>query len=111
MASIASLLQRALELDSASARLDTELLLAQVLGQPRSYLYTWPGKPVTAAQLAQFETLFARRKQGEPVAYLLGQQGFWSLDLQVSNATLIPRADTEILVSTVLEMFAGEQQL
>lgn len=111
MASIASLLQRALELDSDSARLDTELLLAHVLGQPRSYLYTWPGKEVCAAQLAQFETLFARRKQGEPVAYLLGQQGFWSLDLQVSSATLIPRADTETIVSTALEMFGNEQQL
>ena len=46
----------------------------------------------------------ARRRQGEPVAYLLGQQGFWSLDLQVSPATLIPRPDTERLVELALEL-------
>lgn len=104
MATIASLLQRAAELDTASARLDTELLLAHVLEQSRSHLYTWPGKELDATQLEQFNELFERRKNGEPVAHLLGRQGFWTLDLQVSRDTLIPRPETELLVETALEL-------
>lgn len=104
MTTIATLLQRAQELDSPSAKLDTELLLAHALGQPRSYLYTWPGKELAADELERFEQLFARRLAGEPVAYLLGQQGFWTLDLQVNSTTLIPRPETELLVETALEL-------
>src|SRR5690606_19668537 len=57
----------------------------------------------SAEQRAHFESLLARRRQGEPVAYLLGEQGFWSLALQVSGDTLIPRPDTERLVEVALE--------
>ena len=104
MTTIACLLQRARELDSPTAKLDTELLLAHALGKPRSHLYTWPGKEVATAQLEIFNALFSRRQQGEPVAYLLGQQGFWTLDLQVSKDTLIPRPETELLVETALQL-------
>ena len=89
--------------DSDTPRLDAELLLAHVLGKPRSYLLTWPEREPNAEQLARFEALLARRRQGEPVAYLLGEQGFWSLALQVSADTLIPRPDTERLVEVALE--------
>ena len=108
---IACLLQRAQELNSDSAKLDTELLLAHVLGQSRSYLYTWPGKELTDSQQAAFNALFARRLAGEPVAYLLGQQGFWTLDLQVSQDTLIPRPETELLVETALQLGAARSAL
>ncbi|MFB1011155.1 MAG: peptide chain release factor N(5)-glutamine methyltransferase [Thiopseudomonas sp.] len=111
MTTIAGLLQRATTLDSDSAKLDVELLLAHVLGQSRSYLYAWPGKQLDAEQLAQFEQLLARRQTGEPVAYLLGQQGFWTLDLQVSNHTLIPRPETELLVETALELGTARSAL
>ena len=84
--------------------LDAELLLAHVLGKPRSYLLTWPERELDETQLAQFDALLARRRQGEPVAYLLGQQGFWSLDLKVAPDTLIPRPDTERLVEVALEL-------
>lgn len=107
MTTIACLLQRASGLASDTAKLDTELLLAHVLGKPRSYLYTWPGKELGAVQLAAFETLFARRMAGEPVAHLLGRQGFWTLDLHVNSDTLIPRPETELLVETALELDAA----
>lgn len=102
--SIADLLARTQLPDSASPRLDAELLLAHVLGKPRSYLLTWPEREVSAEQLDRFAQLMMRRKQGEPVAYLLGEQGFWSLALQVSPDTLIPRPDTERLVEVALEL-------
>lgn len=102
--SIAALLARAELPGSDTAALDAELLLAHVLGKPRTYLKTWPERELDSAQLQAFEALMARRRVGEPVAYLLGQQGFWNLDLKVSPATLIPRPDTERLVEVALQL-------
>ena len=89
---------------SDTAQLDAELLLAAALGKPRSYLRTWPERELDDEQLQRFHAAIARRQQGEPVAYILGQQGFWSLDLEVAPHTLIPRPDTELLVETALDL-------
>ena len=89
---------------SDSPRLDAELLLAHVLGKSRSYLFTWPQKELSEPEIECFSALLARRQRGEPVAYLLGEQGFWTLDLQVSSDTLIPSPDTERLVEVALEL-------
>ncbi|MPS31864.1 MULTISPECIES: peptide chain release factor N(5)-glutamine methyltransferase [unclassified Salinivibrio] len=89
-------------LSGGAAAVDVRALLCHVLGQPSSYLYTWPERKLTAAQLAQFRQLFARRLQGEPVAYILGYRDFWTLRLSVSSATLIPRPETELLVEQAL---------
>ncbi len=104
MATIESLLNSADLPDSPTSRLDAELLLAQALGKSRSYLRTWPEREVEAAQQACFDADLARRRAGEPVAYILGQQGFWSLELEVAPHTLIPRPDTELLVETTLAL-------
>lgn len=104
MASIESLLTTADLPDSPTPRLDAELLLAAALGKPRSYLRTWPERELDAAQQAQFDAFMQRRRNGEPVAYILGRQGFWNLDLEVAPHTLIPRPDTELLVETALEL-------
>jgi release factor glutamine methyltransferase len=104
MASIAELLQHAELADSPSAQLDAELLLAAALGKPRSYLRTWPEREVEAACVATFTANLTRRRSGEPIAYILGRQGFWSLDLDVASHTLIPRPDTELLVETALAL-------
>lgn len=92
---------------SDTSRLDAELLLAHSLGVDRSYIFTWPDKSLAADQLAAFNALLARRVAGEPVAHILGQQGFWSLQLAVNASTLIPRPDTEVLVETALSLCAG----
>lgn len=89
---------------SETAQLDAQLLLAHVLAVSASYFYTWPEKRVTTADVERFNDLLARRELGEPVAYLLGQQAFWSLDLEVAPCTLIPRADTERLVEVALSV-------
>ena len=107
MPTIESLLKSAELPDSPSPRLDAELLLAHALGQSRSYLRTWPEREPSAAQCAAFAALLERRRAGEPVAYLLGRQGFWSLDLEVAPHTLIPRPDTELLVETALTLGPG----
>lgn len=101
---IAAVLAQAELPGSDSPRLDAELLLAHVLGKSRSYLFTWPQKELSEPEIECFSALLARRRNGEPVAYLLGEQGFWTLDLQVSSDTLIPRPDTERLVEVALEL-------
>ncbi|EMR14333.1 N5-glutamine S-adenosyl-L-methionine-dependent methyltransferase [Methylophaga lonarensis MPL] len=63
---------------------------------------TRPEQSVDPVQTQQFRQLIAQRKQGHPVAHLTGQRGFWTLDLQVTPATLIPRPDTELLVELTL---------
>ncbi|WP_167145668.1 peptide chain release factor N(5)-glutamine methyltransferase [Pseudomonas sp. OTU750018] len=104
MATIESLLSHAELPDSPTPRLDAELLLANALGKSRSYLHTWPERELEAEQLERYQAAIVRRQAGEPVAYILGQQGFWSLDLEVASHTLIPRPDTELLVETVLAL-------
>lgn len=99
---IEQLLKNIQPLNSPTERLDKELLLAAALNKPRSYLYTWADQAVSEHVLAVFQSYLARRKQGEPIAYILGEQGFWSLDLHVGEQTLIPRADTETLVEQCL---------
>lgn len=87
---------------SPSPSVDAIALLCHVLDKPRSYLFTWPEKPVSDVQFFDFVALLSKRMGGEPVAYILGKREFWSLELQVSPATLIPRPDTERLVELAL---------
>ena len=84
------------------ARLESEVLLAYTLEKARSYLYAWPEETLEEGKRRAYEVLVERRANGEPVAYLIGRQEFWSLDLKVTPDTLIPRADTEILVEQAL---------
>lgn len=83
-------------------RVDAEALLLHVLGQPRGWLFTHGGDALTPDQSSRFDELIARREAGEPVAYLTGSRGFWTLDLEVTPDTLIPRPETELLVELAL---------
>ncbi|WP_416465929.1 peptide chain release factor N(5)-glutamine methyltransferase [Pseudomonas sp. LFS044] len=104
MTIIASLLRNAQLSDSPTERLDAELLLAAAIGKSRSYLHTWPERIVSSEDAEAYAGYLQRRRAGEPVAYILGQQGFWKIDLEVAPHTLIPRPDTELLVETALEL-------
>ena len=94
-------------LTNDSAERDVQLLLLEVLGKPASFLFTWPDKALTSEQQNQFSEFLERRIAGEPVAYILGYQHFWSLKLFVGRSTLIPRADTELLVEKALGHLAN----
>ena len=104
MVTVQELLRSGSDLPTDSARRDTEILLCHCLGKSRAWLYTWPEKGVARDCARDFEKLLAQRREGVPVAYLTGEREFWSLQLAVSDATLIPRPETEILVSWVLEL-------
>lgn len=104
MLTVQELLRSGSDLPTDSARRDTEILLCHCLGKPRAWLYTWPEKEVARDCARDFEKLLAQRREGVPVAYLTGERDFWSLQLAVSDATLIPRPETETLVSWALEL-------
>lgn len=99
----ALLRQGAAQLSTPEARLEAEHLLLHVLGRQRAWLFAHGADPAEAAVQAGFAALLERRRRGEPLAYITGRRGFWTLDLQVTPATLIPRADTERLVELALE--------
>ncbi|MDO8812648.1 MAG: peptide chain release factor N(5)-glutamine methyltransferase [Gallionella sp.] len=97
-----STLETALNLDSGGARIEVQCLLQAVLQVNRAYLLTHPEQPLTSEQQARYAAFFERRLSGEPLAYILGEREFYGLNFRVTPATLIPRADTELLVELAL---------
>ncbi len=76
--------------------------LLYVIDKPALFLMTDDDYQPTDSELERFDTGIAKMQQGTPLAYLTGQQAFWSLDFKVNEHTLIPRPDTEVLVEQVL---------
>jgi len=95
--------------DAINAQVDAEVLLSHATGLPVAAQVAAAGRRVPAAPAAAFRALVARRARGEPVAYLTGRKAFWSLELTVTPAVLIPRPETELLVETALAFAAGRR--
>ena len=106
-ATVADLLRTAArEID----RLDAELLLADVLGRQRAWLFAHDTETVPAPCADSFAARVGRRAAGEPCALIRGTQEFWTLSLEVSADTLVPRADTELLVELALQIPAADSR-
>lgn len=95
-------------LPEGSPRLEAELLLAEATAWPRTRLIAWPEQVLDPVARVAFEGLVARRRSGEPLAYIRGRQAFWDLELRVTPDTLIPRPETELLVEVALEQAGAE---
>ncbi|MBW2366475.1 MAG: peptide chain release factor N(5)-glutamine methyltransferase [Deltaproteobacteria bacterium] len=91
----------------ASPRTDAEILLAHTLGLRRIDLYVRHEQPLSKPELGRFRKMVQRRAVREPVAYITGRKEFWSLNLTVSPAVLIPRPETECLVEAALDRLAA----
>jgi len=89
-------------------RSTAEILLGHTLGLARADLYVQYDRPLQPEELSRFKIFIKRRLQKEPVAYIIGEKGFWSLDLKVTGDVLIPRPETEILVETALSLIPPE---
>jgi release factor glutamine methyltransferase len=92
-------LQAALPLDA----LENRILLCHALGLTRVGLITQSERTVTMDEAAALNALVARRQHGEPIAYIVGRREFFGLDFAVSDAVLIPRPDTELIVELAVE--------
>lgn len=90
---------------SDSPQLDCQLILASVLDRTREWLIAHHEDQIDREKIIQFNSMMARRKQGEPVAYLLGYKDFWDLRFIVTEDTLIPRPETELLIEIILDNF------
>lgn len=107
MADVATALREAaaqLAATSDTARLDAELLMAHALGVSRTDLLL---RHMSSEPPAHFRSILARRLTHEPVAYILGSQPFYGLDLEVTPAVLIPRGDSETLIEAARETRSG----
>jgi release factor glutamine methyltransferase len=94
---------RQLEGSSDTARLDSELLMAEALHIDRDRLILSPlERPVPK----RFWDMVGRRKEGEPVAYITGRRAFWNIELHVGPGVLVPRPDSEVLIASAIEHFA-----
>lgn len=89
-------------------RQEAEVLVMQALAVDRAWLFAHATDAFDASALAALQGLVERRLHGEPVAYILGRRGFWTLDLKVTPDTLIPRPETERLVELALERMPGD---
>ncbi|MCG8563947.1 MAG: peptide chain release factor N(5)-glutamine methyltransferase [Desulfobacterales bacterium] len=94
-----------------SPRLTAEILLGHCLGIQRLDLYLQHDRPLEKEELAGFKSLIQRRRQGEPVAYITGEKGFYELDFAVKPGVLIPRPDTELLLEESLSLLKGGEGL
>jgi release factor glutamine methyltransferase len=90
--------------DHGTHALDSELLLAHVLGKTRSYLRAHPERIPAPEQAQRFSALLERRAAGEPIAYIVGSRDFWTLTLAVNPSVLVPRPETELLVERALAL-------
>jgi release factor glutamine methyltransferase len=86
---------------------EAKVLAQHALGVSRAWLVARLDEPVDVQQARAVERLHARRQSGEPVAYITGEREFYSLDLAVTPAVLIPRPETELLVALALQALEG----
>ena len=91
------------------APIDAQVLLAHVLRRDRAWLVAHRDDPLDSSLATTFLALARRRRNGEPVAYLVGRREFWGLSLQVSPAVLVPRPETETLVELALDWLPADR--
>ncbi len=92
-----------------SYNLDSEILLSKVLKKTREQLLTNLDKKINNIKINEFSDFIKRRSMHEPIAYILKEKEFWSKKLIITNNTLIPRPETEILVDQLLKIYKGKR--
>jgi len=96
---------------STSSKLDSEILLSEVIKKNRQYLILNFNQELEKENIKSFNYLVKRRKKGEPIAYLIHKKEFWKQNFYINQNVLIPRPDTEILVEETLKLFNSNSRL
>lgn len=94
-----------------NAKVDVHLILQSVTGKSKSQILAFSETELDEQTFEKLTALLQRRATGEPMAYILGETDFWSLNLEVSTDTLIPRPDTEVLVEQALMRIPQKEQV
>lgn len=96
---------------SDSAHLDSELLLCNILKCSRAFLIANADQELSAEQLTAFKNLLKQRQKKIPLAYLLGEKEFWSLNLLVTSDVLVPRPETELFIEIIDQLYARQNNI
>ena len=102
--------QKKLEGKTLSKKLDAEILLMKTLSVSRSFLTSHKQKMLTNEETEEYHSLINRRLDKDPIAYIIGEKEFWSLQLKVSSATFVPRPETELLVEETVKIIPKQSQ-
>ena len=94
-----------------TAQLDTEILMAKVLGSNREYIILNNHKDLNDNNLEYFKRLIRERANRKPIAYLLNKKFFWDSEFYVNKNTLIPRPDTEVIIEEILRLTKHKNKL
>ena len=107
---IRNLLNRASKIldnsSSTSPKLDSEILLSEVIKKNRQYLILNSNQELKKENVKSFNYLLKKRKKGMPIAYLINKKEFWKQNFYINQNVLIPRPDTELLVEETLKLFS-----
>ena len=86
-----------------SPLLDSEILMSKVIGKEREYIILNPNLDLIEKKIKYFKYLINQRALGKPVAYLIGKKDFWKYEFVITEDTLIPRPDSELMIEKVLK--------
>ena len=91
--------------------LDSETLLSESINKSKKYIILNSKESLNSEELSSFNSFIARRKKGEPIAYLINKKEFWKDEFYVNKDVLIPRPDTELIIEQVLKIYSKKSQL
>ena len=94
-----------------SYKLDSEILMSNVVKEERDYVILNLNKHLSNSQLINYRKLISERSRGKPISYLIGKKEFWKYEFYVEEGVLIPRPDTEVIVEQALELTKNKQKL
>ncbi len=94
-----------------SYRLDTEILLSNVMNKKRDYIIFNLNKNLSALDLINFKEVIKKRSKGKPISYIIGKKEFWKYEFEISEGVLIPRPDTELIIEQVLKISKNKSKL
>ena len=100
-----------LENNIKSSRLDSEILLSKVLEKDRKFIILNLHRPLDSTHYRKFKNLISQRIRRKPIAYLIGKKDFWKYEFYISDAVLIPRPETEIIIEETLRIFRHKTKL
>jgi len=91
--------------------LDSEILLSESINRDKKHIILNSKEILNSEQINNFNNFIERRKNGEPIAYLINKKEFWKDEFYVNKDVLIPRPDTELIVEQVLKTYSKKSQL